>query len=139
MDLSLVMPPGAVVFAGLRRQAVHWAAFTWGAGWQGERLSPGDGQPESERLKAALQVGRVEPQTKQLPAPLSVVRRSSGTSQPHSFVWDECFGSNLCPHAEGSWGGADGELSAEELGFSFGSVHPMEFLEALKGQRKPSP
>lgn len=68
---------------------MHWAAFTWGAGWQGERLSLGDGQSESERLKAALQVGRVEPQTKQLPAPLSVVKRSSGTSQPHSFVWDE--------------------------------------------------
>lgn len=51
LDLFLVMPQRAMVFAGPRRQAVHWGAFTWEAGWQEERLSPRDDQPESTMLK----------------------------------------------------------------------------------------
>lgn len=34
------------------------------------------------------------------------------------FFWAGCFGSNLCLHAEGSWDGGGGDLTAEELGFS---------------------
>lgn len=36
------------------RQAVHWGAFTWEAGWQEERWSPRDGQPKSAMLKVAV-------------------------------------------------------------------------------------
>lgn len=38
MDLLLVMPRRAVVFADPGRQVVHWGAFTWEVG--GRRKDP---------------------------------------------------------------------------------------------------
>lgn len=57
-------------------------------------------------------------QTKQLPPPPFMARSPLGMSWTR-FFWAGCFSSNLCLHAEGSWDGGDGDLTAEELGFSF--------------------
>lgn len=54
MDLFVVMPQRAVVFAGPRRQVAHRGAFTWKARWQEEVFSLKNGQLESVMLETAV-------------------------------------------------------------------------------------
>lgn len=99
---------------------MHWGSLYPGSGVAGGKTVP-EGRPAREHDTKGShggKVGRAEKQRKQLPSTLFMARRPPGTSQPCSFFWAGCFGSNLCPHAEGSWDGGDGDLSAEELGFS---------------------